>query len=100
MIKVALMVRIEAKSGKEKEVENFIQGALPLAEAELDTITWYAIKINSSTFGVFDTFANDEGRNTHMAGEIAKALMANASELLATDPVIEYVDILAAKVTG
>ncbi len=97
MINVALLVRIEAKPGKETEVENFIKNALPLAQAEPDTISWYAIKINESTFGIFDTFPHNEGREAHLAGGRAEALMANASELLATAPVIEQVDVLAAK---
>ena len=99
MVKVALLVRLEAKAGKEKDVENFIAGALSLAEAEPDTITWYAIKINDSTFGIFDTFPNDDGRKAHLNGPIAAALMANAAELLAKPPVIEQVDILAAKLS-
>lgn len=97
MIKVGLLVRIEAKAGKETEVANFIQNALPLAEAEPDTITWYAIRISESTFGIFDTFPHNEGRSAHLAGKIAEALMASAEELLASTPVIEQVDVLAAK---
>ncbi|MEP1097625.1 MAG: antibiotic biosynthesis monooxygenase [Cyclobacteriaceae bacterium] len=97
MIKVALLVRLQAKPGKESEVEKFIQGALPLAEAEPDTISWYALKMENSNFGIFDTFPHNDGRSAHLAGKIAEALMANASELLAKDPVIEHVDVLAAK---
>ncbi|MCG8321663.1 MAG: antibiotic biosynthesis monooxygenase [Cytophagales bacterium] len=97
MVKFALLVRLEAKSGKELEVENFIKGALTLAQEEPDTITWYAIKIDNSTFGIFDTFPSEEGRKAHLAGKIAKALMANASELLEKDPVIEQVKLLAVK---
>lgn len=97
MVKKALLVRLEAKPGKEKEVADFIQGALPLAMEEPDTISWYAIQMGPSTFGIFDTFNNEEGRKAHLAGKIAAALMANASALLAKDPVIEQVDILAAK---
>ena len=68
-----------------------------MAEAELDTVRWYGLKINENTFGIFDTFVTDEGRKAHLQGEIAAALMANASELLAKDPVIEFVDLLAVK---
>ncbi|HAS39928.1 MAG TPA: antibiotic biosynthesis monooxygenase [Microscillaceae bacterium] len=97
MIKVGLLVRIEAKPGKETAVENFIQGALPLAQEEPDTITWYAFKINASTFGIFDTFPHEEGRSAHLTSKIAEALMANAPELLAKPPVIEQIDVLASK---
>ena len=97
MVKVGLLVRLEAKQGKEQEVADFIQSALPLAEAEQDTITWYAIRINQSTFGIFDSFKDDSGRKAHLGGQIAAALMAKAPELLAKNPVIEQVDILAAK---
>ena len=97
MEKFALLVRLEAKPGKEKEVAAFIQSALPLAEAEPFTIKWYALQIGPSTFGIFDTFADEAGRLSHLGGEIAKALMANAPQLLASDPVIEKVDLLAVK---
>lgn len=97
MIKVGLLVRIEAKPGKENEVENFIKGALPLAQGEPDTMTWYAFKIDAFTFGIFDTFPHEGGRSAHLAGKIAEALMAKASELLAKPPVIEQIDILATK---
>ena len=70
---------------------------MPLAEAEADTVRWYALKLGPSTFGIFDTFETEDGRKAHLAGEIAKALMANASALLAKDPVIEQVDLLAVK---
>ena len=70
---------------------------MPLAEAEPDTVRWYALKIGPSTFGIFDTFETEEGRQAHLAGQIAAALMANASALLASDPVIEQVELLAIK---
>lgn len=97
MLKCGLLVRVKAKPGKESEVENFIKGALPLAEAEKKTITWYSIKISDSEFGIFDSFESEEGRDAHLNGEIAKALMENASKLLSEDPKIEKVDILSAK---
>lgn len=97
MIKLGLLVRLEAKAGKESAVEQFIKNALPLAVAENNTITWYAFRINSTTFGIYDTFADENGRNAHLGGEIAKQLMANAPDLLASEPVIEKLDILAAK---
>lgn len=97
MKKLGLLVRLEAKAGKEKNVEEFIAGALPLANEEPGTITWYAFRIDSSTFGIFDTFSDEEGREAHLGGKIAKALMENAPELLATEPSIEKIDVLAAK---
>lgn len=97
MEKLGLMARLEAKPGKEQEVAAFIKSALPLAEQEKETISWYAIQIGPSTFGIFDTFENEDGRKAHLGGEIAKALMAKAPELLAKDPVIEQVELLAVK---
>jgi quinol monooxygenase YgiN len=97
MVKLALLARLEAKPGKEQEVADFIKSALPLAEQEPDTVSWYALQIGPSTFGIFDTFETEEGRDAHLGGEIAKALMAKAPELLATDPVIEKVELLAVK---
>lgn len=97
MKKVALLVHLVAKEGKEQQVADFITNALPLAVAEVDTTTWYAIQIDTSTFGIFDTFPHEEGRQAHLSGEIAKALIANASDLLSIAPVIEFVTVLAAK---
>lgn len=97
MAKLALLARLEAKPGKENEVAEFLKSALPLAEKEPGTINWYAFRIGSSTFGIFDTFNDEAGRKAHLSGPIASALMAKASELLAKPPVIEQLDILAAK---
>jgi quinol monooxygenase YgiN len=97
MEKFALLARLEAKPGKEQELQEFLKSALPLAEAEQETIRWYALQIGPSTFGIFDTFAVEEGRQAHLDGEIAAALMANAATLLAKDPVIEKVSLLAVK---
>ncbi|HMK74181.1 MAG TPA: hypothetical protein VK454_12625, partial [Myxococcaceae bacterium] len=97
MVTVGLLARIEAKPGKENEVASFLKGALPLAEAEPATTTWFAIRLGPTTFGIFDAFLDDAGRKAHLAGRIAAALMARASELLAKAPVIEPVDVLAAK---
>jgi quinol monooxygenase YgiN len=98
MVKVALLVRLEAKPGKETAVAEFLQGALPLANAEAATPVWFALRLGPSTFGIFDAFADDAGRKAHLNGPIAAALMKNASELLAKPPVIEQVDLLASKV--
>jgi quinol monooxygenase YgiN len=100
MVRVALFVRLEAKPGKENEVESFLKSGLALANQEAGTTVWFALKFGPSTFGIFDAFADDSGRKAHLNGPIAAALMAKASELLAQSPKIEQVDVLAAKLTG
>jgi len=100
MVKLALLARLEAKPGKEAAVQDFLAGALPLANAESKTVCWFALKMGPSTFGVFDAFADDAGRDAHLSGPIAAALMANAAALLATPPNIEKIDLLAAKLPG
>jgi len=97
MVKVGLLVRLEAKPGKEAEVESFLRGGLPLAENEPETTAWFAIRLGPSTFGIFDVFPGDQGRQAHLSGPIAAALMAKASDLLSKPPAIEKVDVLAAK---
>ena len=97
MVKKSLWVELNAKPGKEKELEEFLKSAQPLAEREKDTVSWYAVKMGSSNFGIFDTFADDAGRQTHLNGEIAKALMSKGKELLANDPKIHQIDIIASK---
>jgi quinol monooxygenase YgiN len=97
MVKTALLVRLEAKPGKEKDVEDFLRGGLPIVEAEPATVTWYALKLGPSTFGIFDTFPDEAGRQAHLAGRVAAALMAQAADLFSQLPVIEKVEILAAK---
>ena len=97
MVKLALLVRLEAKPGKEADVESFLRSGLPLVEQEPGTKTWYGIKLGPSTYGIFDTFADDAGRQAHLSGKVAAALMAKASELFAQPPAIEKVEILAAK---
>lgn len=97
MAKVALLVTLEAKPGKEQEVADFLRGGLPIVENEPETTSWYGIQLGPSTFGIFDTFPDAAGRATHLGGEVASALMANAERLLAKKPVIEFVDVLASK---
>ncbi len=97
MKKLGLLVTLKAKNGKEQEVSDFIKGALPLAQEEAKTITWYAFRIDASTFGIFDTFESEEGRNAHLNGDIAKALMEKADELLSEAPEIQKIEVLAAK---
>jgi quinol monooxygenase YgiN len=97
---VALLARLEAKPGREEEVAAFLAGALPLAQAEPGTQTWFAWRLGATTFGIFDTFEEDAGRTAHLQGPIAAALMAQADELLALPPVIEQLDLLAEKLPG
>ena len=100
MVTVGLLVRLEARPGKEEEVNALIAGALPLAQQEAGTTAWFAIRLGPSTFGIFDAFPDEAGRNAHLGGPIAAALMAKAAELLASPPAIEKVDVLAAKLPG
>ena len=100
MINVALLVRLEAKPGKENEVVEFLKSGLPLAMEEPETITWYAVRLSPSTFAIFDTFPGDEGRQAHLTGRIAAALMEKAPHLLIKDPVIEFAEVLAVKTAG
>ena len=97
MVKVALFVRMEAKPGKEAEVEKFLQGGLALVQAEPATTAWFAIRMGPSTFGIFDAFADEAGRQAHLSGRVAAALMAKAGELFSQPPKIEKIDLIAAK---
>jgi quinol monooxygenase YgiN len=97
MVNVALFVRLEAKPGKESDVAQFLRDGLAIVEAEPATTAWFAIQLGPSTFGIFDAFPNEAGRQAHLTGRVAAALMARASELFATPPSIEKVDVLAAK---
>jgi quinol monooxygenase YgiN len=100
MPNVAIWAEVEAKAGKEQEVAAFLKSAQALAEREPGTITWYAVKLGGPNFGIFDTFADEKGRDAHLNGEIAKALFAKAKELFAKEPKVHKIDILAAKVPG
>lgn len=100
MVKVGLLVRLEAKPGQEQALESFLKGALPIAQQEMFTPVWFALKLGPSTFGIFDGFTDDSGREAHLTGQIAAALMAKAGELLSEAPKIEPVDILASKMAG
>jgi quinol monooxygenase YgiN len=97
MDKLAILALLDAKAGKERDLEEFLKSALPLAEQETGTATWYAVKLGPGRFGIFDTFKNEDGRNAHLTGAIAKALFAKADELLAKPPQIEMLEILAVK---
>jgi quinol monooxygenase YgiN len=100
MVTVALFVKLEAKPGKEKDVEKFLLSGLPLVQEEPATTAWFGIRLGPSTFGIFDAFPNEAGRQAHLSGKVAAALMAKASDLLASPPTIERVDVLAAKLPG
>jgi quinol monooxygenase YgiN len=100
MVKVALFVQLEAKPGKEADVENFLLGGLPLVEEEPATTAWFAIRMGPGTFGIFDAFPDEAGRRAHLSGKLAAALMANAAELFSKPPAIEQIDVLAAKLSA
>ncbi len=97
MIKFALFARLEAKPGKEAAVAKFLETGLALANQETTTPIWFALKLSPTTFGVFDAFHDEAGRQAHLAGPIAQALMAQAPELLATPPSIERAEVLGLK---
>jgi quinol monooxygenase YgiN len=97
MGKLAIWAQLEAKPGKEKEVEEFLKSAQPLAEREAATVSWYAVKMGPGKYGIFDTFADEAGRNAHLNGEIAKALFAKAKDLFSQPPRIDKPEILASK---
>jgi quinol monooxygenase YgiN len=96
-VKLGLLATLEAKPGKGEDLARFLESGRALAVAEEGTVTWYAFKITESTYGIFDTFETEDGRQAHINGEIPKALAAVGAELLATDPDIRPIDILAVK---
>jgi quinol monooxygenase YgiN len=98
MVTVALFLRLEAKPGKEAEVANFLRGGLSIVQEEPATTTWFALRLGPSTFGIFDAFPDDSGRQAHLSGRVAAALVARASDLFVQPPVIEKAEVLAAKV--
>lgn len=100
MVNVALFVRLEAKPGKEKDVEAFLLSGLPLVQEEPATTAWFGIRLGPTTFGIFDAFPDEAGRQAHLAGKVAAALMARAGELLSAPPTIDKVDVLASKLPG
>jgi quinol monooxygenase YgiN len=100
VVTVGLLVRLEAKLGKENEVAQLLRDGLSLVRDEPATPAWFAIRIGPAIFGIFDAFPNEDGRQAHLAGRLAAALMNRAGELLAQPPSIEQVDVLAAKLPG
>jgi quinol monooxygenase YgiN len=97
MEKLGLWVMLKAKAGKERELAEFLKSAVPLVEAEPETLSWFGLQIGPSTFGIFDTFAAESGREAHLSGKVAEALMAKAPELLSEAPSIQKIDLLAVK---
>jgi len=97
MVTTGLMVRLEAKPGKEAELASFLVDALPLVEDEPQTVAWLAIRAGESSFAIVDVFPDETGRRAHLEGPVAAALSERASELLADAPKVEHVDVLAAK---
>ena len=97
MNNLAFLARFEAKPGKEEEVAKFLSVATDMAKKETATLNWYALRLSHNTFGVFDTFSDEDGRQGHLNGPIGQALMAHAAELFASPPTIEPVDVLGSK---
>lgn len=100
MVTTALWVRMEAKPGKEKEVEEFLLAGRPLVMEEPATIAWFGVKLGPSSYAIFDVFPNDAGRQAHLSGKVAAALMAKAPDLFSQPPSIEKLDVLASKLPG
>lgn len=97
MTKLGLLVRLDAKPGKENQVEEFLNTGLTMAREEVGTPVWFALRLGPSTFGIFDAFDSEENREAHLNGSIAKALMANAPNLLAKAPTIEKIEVIGSK---
>jgi quinol monooxygenase YgiN len=97
MVKLALFVQLEAKPGKEAAVEDFLHGGLAVVQQEPATTAWFALRLGPRRYGIFDAFPNEAGREAHLTGRLAAALMEQAGDLLAKPPVIEKVNVLAAK---
>jgi quinol monooxygenase YgiN len=100
MLTLSLFVRLEAKPGKENEVAALLKQGLELANQETTTPIWFAFRLGPSTFAIVDAFRDEQGRQTHLNGPIAQALMAQAPNLLASPPVIERMEVLGAKLAA
>lgn len=98
MVNVGLMVRLEAKPGKEMDLESFLRGQLPFAQGEPDTTAWFAMRLGPRTFAIFDAFSDESGREAHLSGEIAEELKAITPTLLKKPPTVERIDVIAAKI--
>jgi quinol monooxygenase YgiN len=97
MVTKGLLVRLRAKAGKEQELQQFLEGALPIVEGEPDTTAWFAVRFSDSEFGIFDVFPDESGRQTHLNGQVAAALGQHGPALLDGDPQFEPIDVLASK---
>jgi quinol monooxygenase YgiN len=100
MLTLGLFARLEAKAGKEEELAAFLLQGLELANQETTTPLWFALRLGTSTFAIFDAFKDEAGRDAHLNGPIAKALMAHAPELLVSAPAIERLEVLGCKLPG
>ncbi len=100
MVTVGLLVRLEVRPGKEADVEEFLRAGLALVEEEPATTAWFAIRLGPSTYGIFDVFPNEDGRQAHLSGKVAAALMEKADELFSTPPDIQQLDVLASKLAS
>ena len=100
MVTVGLLVTLEAKPGREGDVQRFLEGGLALVNEEPDTTAWFAIRMGPTTYGIFDVFPSDAGRQAHLQGRVAEALMAQAADLFASPPDIQPIDVLATKLPG
>ncbi|MCB9594267.1 MAG: antibiotic biosynthesis monooxygenase [Sandaracinaceae bacterium] len=100
MLRVGLYVRLEAKAGRENDLAGFLEQGLRMAHEEVGTPVWFAVRFGPTTFAIFDAFADEAGRQAHLEGPIAAALMANAEALLASAPTIERYDVIGAKLPG
>jgi quinol monooxygenase YgiN len=97
MVTVGLLVRLEAKPGREQDVEDFLKIGLSLVLDEPDTLEWFAIRLGPQTFGILDAFPDDDGRQAHLSGPLATALLEQADDLLSEPPTIEMFNVLAVK---
>jgi quinol monooxygenase YgiN len=97
MVSLSVFVRMQAKPGKEKEVEDFLKGGLAIVENEPGTIAWFAIKTGPGVYGIFDVFETEAGRDAHLTGQVAKALFAKAPDLFLETPTVGKPEVLAAK---
>ncbi len=100
MVTKALFVRLVAKPGREADVERFLRDGLSIVEEEPATTAWFAVRIGPSTFGIFDAFPDEAGRQAHLSGGVARALKEQASDLFSEPPSIGEIEVLASKLPG